>query len=313
MTHELRGAGGLVVRFLQLGGIVTAIEAPDRTGRVANVVRSLPAETDYRALNRHYYLGALVGRYAGRIAGARFAVDGREYALAANEGPNLLHGGDGFDMRLWDVERLDEATARLRLTSPDGDQGFPGRLDVAVTYAVTPDNALRIDYEARTDAPTHVNLTSHSYFNLAGGGGISGHRLGLPAAHRAGIDETGIPTGAFPPVAGTRYDFTTVRAIGGESFDHSWLLGDAAGLMPAARLEDPVSGRTLDILTTEPTIHVYTAGHFPTGGPLPPATGIALETQHLPDTPNREGWPPTLLRPGEIRRSTTLYRFGTGA
>lgn len=311
--HELRGAGGLVVRFLPLGGIVTAIEAPDRDGRAANVVLSLPAEAEYRAWNRFYYLGALIGRYAGRIAGARFAIDGREHALAANEGANLLHGGDGFDMRGWEVEPVDDATARLRLASPDGDQGFPGRLEVAVTYAVTPDNALRIDYEARADAPTHVNLTSHSYFNLAGGGGIAGHRLRLPAGRRAEIDDAGIPTGAFPPVAGTRYDFTSARAIGGDAFDHSWLLGDEEGLTPAARLEDPFSGRTLDIFTTEPTIHVYTAGHFPPSGPLAPATGIALETQHLPDTPNREGWSPTLLRPGEIRRSTTLYRFGVGA
>lgn len=310
MTHVLKGQGGLVVRFLAHGGIVTAIEAPDRGGRMANVVLSLPTLDDYRAWNRTYYLGALIGRYAGRIAGAHFTIDGRDHALAANEGVNILHGGDGFDARTWAIEQPDPARARLTLTSPDGDQGFPGRLDVAVTYAVTPDNALRIDYEARTDAPTHVNLTSHSYFNLAGSDDISGHHLQLFAGRRAAIDEAGIPTGDFPVVAGTRFDFTRSRAIGADRFDHSWLIDEPGDLALAARLSDPDSGRSLEILTGEPTVHVYTAGHFPSDGPLRAGSGIALETQHLPDSPNRPGFPSTLLQPGEVFRSATLYRFG---
>lgn len=312
MTCVLKGAGGLVVRFLAHGGIVTAIEAPDRAGRVANVVLSLPTLDDYRAWNRTYYLGALIGRYAGRIAGAHFAIDGHGHVLAANEGANLLHGGDGFGARIWTVETLDPACARLTLTSPDGDQGFPGNLDLGVTYTVTPDNALRIDYEARTDAATHVNLTSHSYFNLAGSDDISGHHLQLFAVRRAGIDEAGIPTGDFPAVAGTRFDFTRARAIGAERFDHSWLIDEPGDLALAARLSDPDSGRTLEILTSEPTVHAYTSGHFPIDGPLRAGSGIAMETQHLPDSPNRPDFPSTLLRPGEVFRSATLYRFGVG-
>jgi aldose 1-epimerase len=311
MTHVLKGSGGLRVHFLAHGGIISAIEAPDRAGRMANVVLSLPTVADYRAWNRAYYLGALIGRYAGRIAGAHLAIDGQDYPLVANEGANILHGGDGFDARTWAVEQLDDARARLTLTSPDGDQGFPGKLDVAVVYSVMPDNALRIDYEARTDAPTHLNLTSHSYFNLAGADDISAHHLQLFARRRAEIDEAGIPTDSFPAVAGTRFDFRRPRPIGADRFDHSWLIDEPGELALAARLSDPGSGRSLEILTSEPTVHVYTAGHFPIDGPLRAGAGIALEAQHLPDIPHRPDLPSTLLRPGHVFRSTTIYRFGT--
>lgn len=302
MIHELANETGMTVRFLGHGGIITHIEVPDREGRFANVVLNLPDLDACRQLNRTYYLGALIGRYAGRIAGARYG----NIQLAANEGANILHGGDGFDRRDWDVAMLDEATARLTLTSPDGDQGFPGRLDVIVTYELLADNALRVAYEARTDAPTHVNLTQHSYFNLAGSDDLSGHMLQLFSSRRAAIDEAGIPTGAFPEVAGTPFDFREARRIEGD-FDHSWLLDAPGGL--AARLSDPASGRVLEISTTEPTIHIYNAIHFPADGPLRPRSAIALETQHLPDSPNRPDFPSTLLGPGETFRSGTLYRF----
>lgn len=302
MSHRLRNAAGMTVRFLSFGGIITHIEVPDRAGRFANVVLGLPDLDAYRRLNRTYYLGALIGRYAGRIAGARYG----EHGLAANEGRNILHGGDGFDGRDWAVEMLDAATARLTLTSPDGDQGFPGRLDVVVTYEVTADNALRVAWEARTDAPTHLNLTQHSYFNLAGTDDLSGHALQLFARRRAATDGAGIPTGDFPEVADTPFDFRTPRPIGGD-FDHSWLLDAPGGL--AARLSHPSSGRVLEVSTTEPTLHAYNAIHFPADGPLRPRSAVALETQHLPDSPNRPDFPSTLLRPGETFRSETIYRF----
>jgi aldose 1-epimerase len=302
MSHLLRNAAGMKVRFLSLGGIITHIEVPDREGRFANVVVNLPDPDDYLRFSRTYCLGALVGRYAGRIAGACY--DG--HVLPANEGPNTLHGGDGFDMREWRVEQIDEATARLSLVSPDGDQGFPGRLQVAVTYALLPDNALRIAWEATTDAPTVVNFTQHSNFNLGGEEDLTGHLLQIFASRRAAVDGMSIPTGVFPDVAGTEFDFRQPRPIGAD-FDNSWLLDAPGGL--AARLSHPASGRMLEVETTEPTCHMYNAIHFPADGPLRPRSSVALETQHLPDSPNRPDFPSTLLRPGETFRSETLWRF----
>jgi aldose 1-epimerase len=331
-THELRG-DGIVLRFLDLGGIVTAIEVPDRAGRIDNVAVGLPDHV-WRARNAHYRFGAIMGRYAGRIAGARFLLEGREVRLAANEGPNALHGGagEGFDARPWEVERLGEGAARLRLVSPDGDQGFPGRLEVTATYRIDEGPALRIDFEARCDAPTVLNLTNHSYFNLAGAAApsVCDHRLRLFASRIAEVDEAGIPTGAMAPVAGTPFDFLEERTIGERidaarphvtgcpGYNHSWLIDGAAGraLRLAARLSEPGSGRTLEVLTTEPTIHVYTANHFDgsdlgaAGAPLARHSCVAFETQHLPDSPNRPQFPSTVLRPGEVFRSTTIFRFG---
>jgi aldose 1-epimerase len=333
--YMLHNEEGMVVRFLSLGGIVTAIEVPDRAGRLDNVVLGLPDLAAYEARNEYYRFGALMGRYAGRIAGARFPLDSRVVELEANEGPNALHGGagEGFDARIWQVEPLGADAARLRYTSPDGEQGFPGRLDVAVTYRIE-DQSLRIDYEARTDAPTVHNLTSHSYFNLAGvgAGPVTGHRLRVHAQRIAEADEAGIPTGAFLPVAGTPFDFLHAHPIGDRldeagpvsgfrGYNHSFLIErDAPGALAlAARVAEPVSGRTLEVLTTEPTIHVYTANHFPgtdlgnAGVPLAAFHGLALETQHLPDSPNHPDFPSTELRPGETFRSTTIFRFGTEA
>ena len=321
----------MVVRFLSLGGIVTAIEVPDRAGRRDNVVLGLPDLAAYEARNESYRFGALMGRYAGRIAGARFPLDGRVVQLTANEGPNALHGGagEGFDARVWEVELLGPDAARLSYASPDGEQGFPGRLEVAVTYRLE-GQALRIDYEARTDAPTVHNLTSHSYFNLAGAGAgpVTGHRLRIFGDRIAEASEAGIPTGAFLPVAGTPFDFLDEHPIGDRlaeagpvsgfrGYNHSYLVDrDTPGALAlAARVVEPVSGRTLEVLTTEPTVHIYTANHFPgtdignAGIPLAAYEGLALETQHLPDSPNHPGFPTTELRPGEVFRSTTIFRF----
>ena len=329
---------GMTVRFLDYGGIITAIEVPDRAGRVDNVVLGLPDLAAYEARNHSYFFGGIVGRYAGRIAGARFAIDGRESRLAANDGSNALHGGEGpnFIDRVWRVERLDGPDgpgAVLHYVSPAGEQGFPGRLDVAVTYRLLPGRALRIDYEARSDAPTVLNLTNHSYFNLAGAaaGPVFNHRLRIFSERIALASEKGIPTGAFLVVAGTAFDFRAARPIGDCladampridgfcGYNHSWMLDadTAGGPMRAAQVSDPQSGRSLEVLTTEPTIHVYVANHFPgddmgaAGVPLRPHHGLALETQHLPDSPNRPDFPTTVLRPGEVFRSTTIFRFGT--
>jgi aldose 1-epimerase len=346
-VHEytLTGADGMVVRFIDYGGIVTAVEVPDRAGARDNVVLGLPGLADYESKNRSYFFGGIVGRYAGRIAGARFELDGREVRLEANDGPNALHGGAGesFIARVWRVEPLSAGEgvgAVLHYSAADGEQGFPGRLDVAVTYRLLP-GALRIDYRATSDAPTVLNLTNHSYFNLggAGAGPVFGHRLQLAADRIVAATEAGIPTGEFTPVAGTAFDFREERPVGDCleqampmiggfcGYNHSWLVdGVAAGTgvsgwepVPAGRLTDPQSGRTLEVLTTEPTLHVYVANHFPgadigaAGVLLRPHHGIALETQHLPDSPNRPEFPSTLLRPGETFRSTTIYRFGVEA
>lgn len=327
---------GMKVRFLDYGGIITDIEVPDRNGRPANVVLGLPSLAEYEAKNINYFFGGIVGRFAGRIANARFPIDGREVRLTANDGPNALHGGGGpnFIARVWRVEPLPggEAGAVLRYISADGEQGFPGRLEVAVTYRLLPDRALRIDYEARTDAPTVLNLTNHSYFNLAGAdaGPVFGHRLRVFGDRIAAASEAGIPTGALLPVAGTAFDFRAERAVGDCleeamprisgfcGYNHSWLVSRAepGALVPAARVSDPSSGRTMEVLTTEPSVHIYVANHFSgadtgaAGIPLRPHHGLALETQHLPDSPNRPEFPTTLLRPGEVFRSTTIFRFG---
>ena len=332
--YTLRNANGMTVRFISLGGIVTAIEVPDRDGRLANVVLGLPDLERYETRNESYRFGAIMGRYAGRIAGARFSINGHEVRLQANDGENALHGGAGraFDAQIWRVERIDDATARLTYSSPDGEQGFPGRLDVAVTYKVTPDNALRIDYEAHADAPTVLNLTNHSYFNLsgAGAGPVYGDVVQVFGNRIVAVDDRGIPTGGYLDVAGTPFDFREARPLGDCiehampridgycGYNHSWMVErDSPGALAlAARVTDPASGRTLEVETTEPTVHLYVANHFPgtdignAGIPLAAHTGLALETQHLPDSPNHPEFPTTLLRPGESFRSTTIFRFG---
>jgi aldose 1-epimerase len=326
----------MIVRFLDYGGIITAIEVPDRDGQSDNVVLGLPDLAAYESRNSSYFFGGIVGRYAGRIANARFTIDGREVRLDANDGPNALHGGSrdrNFIARIWRVEPLADGTgAVLHYASPDGDQGFPGRLDVAITYRLLPGHALRIDYEARTSAPTVLNLTNHSYFNLAGAGAgpVFDHRMTVHSDHIVAASDMGIPTGDFLPVAGTAFDFRAERPLGDCleqamprisgfcGYNHSWMVErDAPGaLVAAARVREPRSGRTMEVLTTEPTIHAYVANHFPgtdmgaAGVLLKPHHGLALETQHLPDSPNRPNFPTTLLRPGEVFRSTTVFRFG---
>lgn len=323
-------APGLRLSVLTYGGIIERLEVPDRAGRMGNVVLGLPSLAEYAA--RSPYFGCVVGRYANRVAGGRFALDGREYRLARNDGPNSLHGGArGFDKRVWDVVAADPRRVELAYTSPDGEEGYPGTLRVRVVYALDGDRALRIEYRAQTDAPTVLNLTNHSYWNLAGEGSGTAldHELQIEADHFLPVDATAIPTGEVRPVDGTAFDFRRATPVGarvraadpqllvGRGYDHNWVLrgGVAPAPRPAARLRDPASGRVLDVLTDQPGLQFY-SGNFLDGSLVGPGgrtyrqgDAVALETQHFPDGPNHPAFPSTVLRPGEVFRSTTLLRF----
>jgi aldose 1-epimerase len=324
---------GMRVRILTYGGILQSIEVPDRRGRPANVTLGFDDLGDYVA--RSPYFGSITGRYANRIAGGTFTLDGVRYQLPRNDGPNSLHGGTvGFDKRIWRAAPFRHGASVglvLRFTSPDGDQGYPGTLATTVTYTLTDGGALRMDYRATTDRPTVVNLTNHAYFNLRGegSGSIEDHELTILAGRYTPVDATLIPTGELARVAGTPMDFRRATAIGarirdgfgqlvtGRGYDPNWVLDRrGAGLEPAARLADPASGRVLTVLTTEPGLQFY-SGNFldgtlvGTGGrTYRQGDGLALETQHFPDSPNRAAFPSTVLRPGEVYRTTTVYQFG---
>ncbi|MEU3842262.1 aldose epimerase family protein [Streptomyces sp. NPDC028635] len=298
---------GVRVRVLSYGGVVQSAEAADRQGRAGNVVLGFD-DLDGYLTHPEPHLGALIGRYANRIAGARFVLDGRTYPLVANEGPNTLHGGErGFDKRVWDVEPVEHGL-RLTRVSPHGEEGFPGRLEVTATYTLDASGALHLAYEAVTDAPTVVNLTNHSYFNLAGSGRADGHELRLAASRYTPVDAASIPTGDLADVTGTRFDFRTPRRTG-SGYDHNFVLdkGVTSAPVEVAELYDPASGRVVTVATTEPGLQLYTADHL--GAPFLPGGGVALETQHFPDSPNRPEFPSTVLRPGEVYRSETVYGF----
>ncbi|QFQ96930.1 galactose mutarotase [Streptomyces phaeolivaceus] len=305
--------GGTRVRILTYGGIVQSVELPDRDGRTADVVLGF-ADLDGYLRNQGPFFGALIGRYANRIAGGRFTLDGRVYELARDNPPNSLHGGPlGFDKRVWAAEGVaDGAGVRLSRVSPDGEEGFPGRLEVSATYTLDEDGgALRIAYEAVTDAPTVVNLTNHSYWNLAGAGSGSagGHELRIAASRVTPVDASLIPTGELDEVEGTRFDFRSARKVG-SGYDHNFVLdkgvtGRAEGV---AELWDAGSGRVLSVATTEPGMQLYTADHLE--GVFGAGDGVALETQRFPDSPNRPRFPSAELRPGGVYRSETVYGFG---
>ena len=330
-VFTLTNKHGVEVRVMSYGAIVTSIRVPDRNGAFADVVHGFDDLEGY--LKRHPYFGALVGRYGNRIGKAQFTLNGQAYKLAANDGPNHLHGGiRGFDKFVWQAEPLKGVVGvAFARTSPDGEEGYPGNLKVRVTYALTDANDLSIEYHATSDKPTPVNLTNHSYFNLSGhdSGTILAHELMLHADRYTPVDGSLVPTGELAPVDGTPFDFRKATAIGarigqshpqlkyGRGYDHNWVLNRLGeGLQPAARVYDPKSGRTLDVATTEPGIQVYT-GNFLDGTDKGKGgtvyqhrSAFCLETQHYPDSPNKPNFPSTIVRPGEEYRSRTLFRFG---
>ncbi|MFD7293255.1 aldose epimerase family protein [Streptomyces sp. NPDC059897] len=305
---------GVRVRVLTYGGILQSVEVPDRDGAVADVVLGF-ADLDGYLKHPEPYLGAVVGRYASRIAGGRFTLDERIHHLAQNNGPNALHGGErGFDKRVWDARALGEHGVRLSRVSPHGEEGYPGRVEVSVTYALEAGGVLRIAYEAVTDAPTPVNLTNHTYWNLGGalsGSAVGGHELRIDGGRVTAVDEGLIPTGELVDVTGTRFDFRESRKVGA-GYDHNYVLdkGVSGEAVEVAELHDPASGRVLGVATTEPGVQLYTADGFDESLPFAAGDGVALETQHFPDSPNRVEFPSTVVRPGDVYRSETVYRFG---
>jgi aldose 1-epimerase len=330
--YVLSNGSGMRVGILTFGALIQSIEVPARDGRFVNVALGFASVDEY-ARDSNYF-GATIGRFANRIAAGQFTVDDATYQVPLNEGANSLHGGsEGFDRRVWEaapVEVADGAGVRLHLVSPDGDQGYPGRLTVDVTYTLGNANGLAIDYQAETDRPTVVNLTNHAYFNLAGEGSgtIEDQILTLHADRYTPIGADFIPTGAILPVAGTPLDFRSPTSIGAriregddqlrlaQGYDHNFVLNRGAeGLALAARVHHPASGRALEVHTTEPGVQFYTGNMLDgsvvgSGGrTYRQGDGFTLETQHYPDAPNQPGFPPTLLRPGELFASHTVYAF----
>lgn len=325
--------GHLRVSLLTWGATVQSLAAPDRSSDLADVVLGFDDLDGY--LQEHPYLGAVIGRYANRIAQGRFSLDGVDYEVPVNDRGNALHGGpDGFHRQVWAAtasESDDEVAVAFSHLSPDGSMGFPGTLRTEVTYTLKGPE-LRIDYRASTDAPTVVNLTQHTYFNLAGpgSGSIEDHTLQMPASRYVPVDPESIPLGHLAPVEATPFDFRQPNRVGsgiesadeqlerGLGYDHSWLL-DRSGiaLTPAARLVDQSSGRVLDVLTTEPALQFYSGNQLDGtlrgkgGQQYGPREGLCLETQHLPDSPNQPHFPNVVLRPAEGFHSTTLWRFST--
>jgi len=330
----LRNDLGMSVAAIDYGATLTAIGAPDRKGRIANVVLNRPDIAAYETNQRRY--GAVIGRYAGRITDARFTLDGVTHALEAGRNNMTLHGGShGYDKRVWSSETISDRQSigvRFHLLSPAGDQGFPGALRLSVTYRLMrKSNELRIEYAATTSAPTVVNFTNHAFFNLAGAGvgTVADHRVWIDADRYAEVDARKAPTGALPSVQGTVLDFTTPRRLGdvlrledpllapSNGFDHSLLLRHAVSPAPqlAGWIEDPASGRRMTVLTTEPSVQLNSGNGFDgseagsEGVAYPRYAGLAFETQHLPDSPNQPSFPSTVLRPDQLFRSTTILRF----
>ncbi len=324
--YTLTNANGVQVTVMTYGATITSVVVPDRDGKFENVTLRLDSLDDYFA--GHPYLGSLVGRYANRIAKGRFTLDGVEYTLATNNGPNHLHGGlQGFDKQLWQAkpEEFEDAVGlTLTYTSPDGEEGYPGTLTATVLYKLTNDNELVMDYTATTDKPTVVNLTNHAYWNLAGAGSgsVLGHELTLNADRFLPVDDTLIPLGAPATVEGTPMDFRTPHTIGARidqvegGYDHCYVLNPSApGAMSlAARLVDPVSGRAMEVHTTQPGVQLYTGNFLDgtlrgEGKAYERHAALCLETQHFPNSPNQPDYASTVLRPGETYRQTTVHRF----
>ncbi len=327
--YTLTNANGMQAGIIEYGGAVASLTAPDRTGKFADVVLGMDDLDGYR--NQTAYFGALIGRYGNRIGHGRFKLDGKTYTLPKNNGENTLHGGNaGFDKKLWTVKEAQSADGpaiELTYVSKDGEEGFPGTLNARVVYTLTNNNELKIDYEATTDKDTVVNLTNHSYFNLAADGGdILQHQVMINADRFTPVDAGLIPTGELKAVKGTPFDFTQSTAIGaridakddqlvkGKGYDHNWVLNGGSGLVKAAEVYEPKTGRVMEVMTTEPGLQFYT-GNFldgtlkAKGHVIPFRGGLCMETQHFPDSPNKPSFPSTELKPGQTYKTTTVYRF----
>jgi len=322
----LKNRNGMEVRLAAYGARVTSIKVPDRDGNFADVVLGYDAVESYKTAVKKPYFGCVLGRNAGRIAKGKFTLDGVDYQLTVNNGPNHNHGGViGFDKVDWNATPVENGV-RFSRRSPDGEESYPGNLDVSVTYTLTDDNELKIDYRATTDKATPINLSNHSYFNLAGEGSptVLDHVLMLNADAMTPIDATSVPTGAIVPVAGTPFDFRTAKPVGrdidqdneqlknGSGYDHNFVLN---GNEVAATLYDPSSGRVMELLTDQPGVSLYTANFLKgtlvgkSGRPYAHRSALCLETQHFADSPNKPHFPSTILRPGEEYRTHTIYRF----
>lgn len=327
--YSLKNANGMEAKIADYGGIIVSLTAPDKNGQFVDVVLGFDSFADYEA--RNPFFGCITGRYANRIAGGKFKLNGTEYTLAVNNGPNHLHGGKvGFDKKVWHAEpvrRSNSVGVALSYTSADGEEGYPGKLNCRVTYLLTNDNTLEIEYSATTDRPTIVNLTNHSYFNLAGegSGSILNHTLTINAESFTPTDDTLIPTGETQSIAGTPLDFRKPHAIGerigadyiplkqGQGYDHNYIISGRGNLRTAAKAKDPASGRVLEVLTTEPGVQLYTGNHLNVTGKkghhYASRHGFCLETQHFPDSPNRPEFPSPVLQPGDTYRHTCVYKF----
>jgi aldose 1-epimerase len=329
--YTLTNSNGMVVKITNYGGIVTELTAADKEGKWEDVVLGFDSLSAY--LKGHPFFGALVGRYGNRIAKGKFKLEGKEYSLPINNGPNALHGGiKGFDKKLWNASEIQkDSIVGLELTyeSPDMEEGFPGKLNVKVTYTLSNDNALLIDYEATTDKTTIVNLTNHSYFNLTGmTRDIMNHEVSILADNIVPVDATLIPTGKLMPVEGTPFDLRKPKTVGdgidktdneqikyGGGYDHCWVINRVGkGLVPFATVRDPESGRFMEVATTEPGVQFYT-GNFLDGklsgknATYGKRYGLCLETQHYPDSPNKPQFPSTVLKPGDTYKTSTMYKF----
>jgi aldose 1-epimerase len=328
--YTLSNGNGMKAKVTSFGAILTELQVPDRSGKLNDVVLGFDSVKEYQA--GHPYFGSNAGRVANRIAKGRFTLDGKEYKLATNNGPNTLHGGlKGFDKVFWKPQlSQDKSTITFKYLSPDGEEGYPGNLTATVTYTLTPANELRVDYSATTDKPTPINLAHHSYFNLKGqaSGDILGHEVTIFADKYTPADETFIPTGKIDSVKGTPLDFTTPHPIGERiaqlsgdpgGYDHNYVLRSGGSKEPvlAASVYEPTSGRLMQVLTTEPGLQFYT-GNFldgkltgKAGAVYKKHSGFCMEAQHFPDSVNHPEFPSTILRPGETYKQTTIYRFSS--
>ena len=328
----LRNAQGAEARICNYGGLVISLKVPDRNGKLGDVVLGYDNLADY--IKDSPYFGALIGRYGNRIAKGQFALDGRQYTLATNNYPNSLHGGvKGFDKVVWEptfVASAEGPALKLTYASHDGEEGYPANLNVTVVYMLTHDNALKVDYAAATDRDTVINLTQHSYFNLAGKGDILGHVVMMPADKFTPVDSTLIPTGELRPVEGTPFDFRKPTAIGarinqddeqlkfGKGYDHNWVINKPLGQMGLmARVLEPTTGRVLEVLSTEPGLQFY-SGNFLDGSNKGKGgwvyqfrNGFCMEPQHYPDSPNKPEFPSVVLKPGQTYQNTIVYKFST--